>query len=381
MSAERTSVDSSEAESVEEIVLRAAARELRLEPDTLTAERLAGDASSRVYVRVRHPERTIVGVRYPGPFNLGDASTVRLERWCQEHPDDGIVTFSNDPVCQIEMTELMTRVDVPVPEILAIDDREGVILLDDAGDELVQSWMTTASSADVMAVFERAVDLIASFRAATAAVTESGCAGSRLALDGDKLFWELEAFRTFAFEPSLQPALEPSLDVEVHRESRLLSDALSNRPRFLCHRDYHTRNLIVRPDTDPVEGLVVIDFQDARMGPLTYDLVSLVEDPYAQLENWMRQRCVSRFRELSMADGTWPGDDEFGIDYDRMTVQRMLKAVGTFTNQAVIRGKRDYLPSIAPAMASAIPALERLGCYPALMECARRLVAARFETE
>jgi aminoglycoside/choline kinase family phosphotransferase len=381
MSAERMSVDPSDAEHVEDIVLRAVAHELRLPVDAFVAEVLAGDASSRSYVRVRHEDRSIIGVRYPKPFSLGDASTVRLERWCRDNADDGILTFANDPVCHIELTALLTRAEVPVPEILAVDDREGVILLEDVGDGLVQTWMATASSADVIAAFERAVDLIACFRAATEAAVEAGCAGSRLALDGDKLFWELEFFRTNTFERGLVAQVEPSLDADVQRDSRLLADALSDRPRVFCHRDFHARNLIVRPGAAPTDGLVVIDFQDARMGPMAYDLVSLVEDPYVQLENWLRQRLVARFRELAFADGSWPGDAEFGEQYDLMTVQRMLKAVGTFTNQAAVRGKRDYLPFIAPAIDSAARALERLGRYPALVEVAGRLQAARFETE
>lgn len=375
------SVDSSDAEGIEEIVLRAVAHELRLPADSLTSEVLAGDASSRSYVRVRGDSRSVVGVRYPRPFSLGDASTVRLERWCHEFPDDGILTFANDPVCHIEMTALLARAGVPVPEILAVDDREGVVLLEDAGDGLLQSWMTTASSGDIIAAFERAVDLIGCFRAATEAAIEGGCAGSRLALDGDKLFWELEFFRVNTFERALGAPLEPTLDAEVRSESRSLADALSERPRFLCHRDFHARNLIVRPGEAPADGLTVIDFQDARMGPLAYDLVSLVEDPYVQLENWLRQRLVARFRELAFADGSWPGDAEFGEQYDLMTVQRMLKAVGTYTNQAAVRGKRDYLPYIAPALASAGPALERLDRFPALTEAVGRLQTARFETE
>lgn len=375
------SVDPSDAEPVEDIVLRAVAHELRLPVETLTSEALAGDASSRSYVRVRSDGRSIVGVRYPRPFSLGDASTVRLERWCHENPTDGILTFANDPVCHIEMTALLARAGVPVPEILAVDDREGVVLLEDVGDGLLQTWMATASSADSIAAFERAVDLIACFRASTEAAVEAGCAGSRLAFDGDKLFWELEFLRVNAFDRALGAPLEPAQHAEYSREARSLADALSDRPRFLCHRDYHSRNLIVRPGEAPTDGLVVIDFQDARMGPLTYDLVSLVEDPYVQLENWLRQRLVARFRELAFADGSWPGDAEFGEQYDLMTVQRMLKAVGTFTNQAAVRGKRDYLPYIAPALASAGLALARLDRYPTLVDVVKRLQAARFETE
>lgn len=380
MPAEPTSVDPSYEASVEDVVLQSAARELRVSPESLSAELLAGDASSRSYVRIRRDGRALVGVRYPRPFDRGDASAVQIERWCRDLGAEGILTFANDPVCHIEMTALLARAGVPVPEIVAVDDRAGVILLEDVGDGLVQTWMSTAAPADVIAVFERAVDLVGAVRFATRSIQEAGGAGARLALDSDKLFWELEFFRVNTFDRFLGAPLDARADAAVRRESRSLADALSDRPRYLCHRDYHARNLMIRPGGLPADSVVVIDFQDGRMGPLTYDLVSLVEDPYAQLENWLRQRLVSRFRELSLADGSWPGDTEFGVQYDLATAQRMLKAVGTFTNQASVRGTRRYLPFIAPALASAIPALGRLGDFPALLECATRLETASFET-
>lgn len=379
MSAERMHTGDSGAESAPERVLHAAAHELRQPLEVLSAVQLAGDASSRQYVRVTHPGGSLVGVRYPKPFSLGDASMARFERWCDENPDDGALTFANDPVCHIEMTALLSRAGVPVPEILAVDDRDGIILLEDAGDDIVQSWMAGAPEGEIIAVYERAVDLIAGVRSATDAAREAGSTGAHLAFDSAKLLWELEFFRMNTFDSALGAPLSESELAGFRRETEMLAGALASRPRFLCHRDYHSRNLMVRPGSKPADGLVVIDFQDARMGPITYDLVSLLEDPYAQLQNWLRQKLVSRFRELAYADGTWPGDADFGEAYDLMTVQRMLKAVGTFTNQAVSRGRRDYLPYVTPAVDSARAALERLSVFPTLGTLAGRIDVAAMD--
>jgi aminoglycoside/choline kinase family phosphotransferase len=102
------------------------------------------------------------------------------------------------------------------------------------------------------------------------------------------------------------------------------------------------------------------------MGPITYDIVSLVEDPYAALDAPLKARLRERFAAALRDEGLWPGDSALDEEYDLMTAQRLLKAVGTFTNQASVRGKRDYVPYIAPAAAAAREALERLGRFPAL---------------
>jgi aminoglycoside/choline kinase family phosphotransferase len=347
-------------------VLSAAARELRAPLDELSVVRLAGDASSRAFFRVSHPGGTVVAVRYPWPFSVDDGSKLRFDRWCEESPGEGRLTFANDPLCHLEMTALLARFGVPVPDVVAVADREGILFVEDAGDALLQTWYRGASPAEGEAAYERAVDIIALVRAATDAAVAEGTVGGRLAFDADKLEWELEFFRANCFERFLGAPLDSAHDDDVRGECRLLAADLAARPRVLCHRDYHARNLLVLPGAPTREALVVIDFQDARLGPLTYDVVSLLEDPYAALGEDLRERLLGRFVEASIADGSWPGEGAFREEYDLMTVQRLLKAVGTYTHQAAARGKVDYVPYIAPAASEARAALDRLGRFPAL---------------
>jgi aminoglycoside/choline kinase family phosphotransferase len=376
MSFERTPTEVAAVVATDAIVRDVAAQALLIPADTLSVTRLAGDASSRSFFRVTRPEGTLVAVRYPWPFNVGDGSNVRFDRWCEEWPEDGRLTFANDPLCHLELTALLERAGIPVPAVVAVADRDGIIFVEDEGDDLLQTWSRTAPPAQAEAAYERAVDLIAAIRSATDTAVDAGMVAGRLAFDAGKLGWELEFFRVNCFERFLGSPLDEGLYAEVRRESRALAEALGERPRVLCHRDYHARNLLVRPGFAPRDGLVVIDFQDARLGPLAYDVVSLLEDPYAVLDAPLRERLLVRFADASRADGSWPGDEAFREEYDLMTAQRLLKAIGTYTNQAAVRGKREYLPYIAPAAREAHAALDRLGRYPALGRAIRIIEAS-----
>jgi aminoglycoside/choline kinase family phosphotransferase len=103
----------------------------------------------------------------------------------------------------------------------------------------------------------------------------------------------------------------------------------------LCHRDYHSRNLMVHGGT-----LHIIDFQDARMGPDTYDLVSLLRDSYVDLP----ERTVDELIAYFLALGGCAGDAaSFRRRFDLMALQRNLKALGTFGYQTTTRRNTVYI--------------------------------------
>ena len=126
-------------------------------------------------------------------------------------------------------------------------------------------------------------------------------------------------------------------------------------PRVLAHRDYHSRNVMVL-GTDRAAGhgnLRVLDFQDARMGSVYYDLASLLRDSYVTLSEGEVDHLAYAWRhaasrELLRAAGD-PG--AFPALLDAAALQRNVKAIGTFGNQAHNRGKRLYLRFIPPTVA------------------------------
>jgi aminoglycoside/choline kinase family phosphotransferase len=103
----------------------------------------------------------------------------------------------------------------------------------------------------------------------------------------------------------------------------------------LCHRDYHSRNLMLRGD-----HLVIIDFQDARLGPDTYDLVSLLRDSYVDLPWATVDDLIAYFLALQ---GRSADREEFRRRFDLMALQRNMKALGTFGYQTVARGNPVYI--------------------------------------
>jgi aminoglycoside/choline kinase family phosphotransferase len=140
----------------------------------------------------------------------------------------------------------------------------------------------------------------------------------------------LGGYRGASLAPDDRRAIDAALD-EIVAE-------LAAEPRVLCHRDYHSRNLMFANDR-----LYVIDFQDARMGPNTYDLVSLLRDSYVDLPDALVEQLIQEFHAAS---GSAESRSAFRARFDLMALQRNLKALGTFGYQTTVRGNPVYIQYI-----------------------------------
>ena len=141
---------------------------------------------------------------------------------------------------------------------------------------------------------------------------------------------------------------------------------LASEPRVLCHRDYHSRNLMLH------EGqLYIIDFQDARMGPDTYDLVSLLRDSYVDLPEQTVGELIAYFLALK---GSRDTEQEFRPRFHLMALQRNLKALGTFGYQTTARRNPVYIQYIPRTLRYVRDNLEHL---PQIRPPARAAVGAR----
>jgi hypothetical protein len=161
---------------------------------------------------------------------------------------------------------------------------------------------------------------------------------------------------------------------ELQNELREVSVELAARPRVLCHRDYHAMNLMVDKSSD----LRIIDHQDSRMGPASYDLVSLLLDRQRALPSLSEIRASRLFfldeRRNFGLDAIDP--DEFANEFRLMTIQRCLKATGTFSFQTAVRGRAEkYLKFINPMLLIVLQSAEWLERFPTL----RSMIKARLE--
>jgi aminoglycoside/choline kinase family phosphotransferase len=179
-----------------------------------------------------------------------------------------------------------------------------------------------------------------------------------IAFDVEKLSWELQFFVKHFLEAYrgavLTPAGREALGVELLR----VAEELAAEPRVFCHRDYHSRNLMLHAGQ-----LYIIDFQDARMGPDTYDLVSLLRDSYMDFSEREVDELIAFFLALRgvgadrSAAGTEAG--QFRSRFDLMALQRNLKALGTFGFQTTSRGNTVYIQYMPRTLAYVRNNMER----------------------
>jgi len=340
-------------------MLELAARHLDAAADQVTITRLTGDASTRVYLRAAAAGRTLIICLYGEPFDESERAVDRLAKMEAVNPSARLSYHSN-ALAHIEATRLFIDAGLPVPRILATAGSDALMLFEDVGDMRLQDWIANRPPAEVRAAYLRAIELIVDIQSATKLALEADSICSHMAFDEAKLRWELGFFFANFINRYLKLKLDPATANAVQTDFKALCGELAARPRVLVHRDYHARNLMMHD-----EQMFIIDHQDARMGPASYDVASLISDPYATLDADLMSELVEHFIE-SKAASPQPLDEvaAFGCELQLMTVQRMLKAIGTYASQAA-QGNATYIPYIEPARERALAAMNELGRFDA----------------
>jgi aminoglycoside/choline kinase family phosphotransferase len=282
-------------------------------------EPLSGDASTRRYFRVRAASDSWVVALYPEPFDPAELS-----------------------FCVVR--ELFAAYGLPVPEIRDHDGGGGLLLLEDLGEHTLQAALEAADARATAEFYREALEQLALLQGASARGPQKA-ACFHVAFDIEKLSWELHYFEKHFLE-GLRGA-DPSVeDRATLAEGFLrLAQEIASWPRVLCHRDFHSRNLMPHR-----ERLYWIDFQDARMGPASYDLASLLRDSYIGLDEEFVAARAEEFRQRAV-----PGEprEVFQRRFELMSLQRNLKALGTFGFMATQRHNLVYIPYIPGTLASA----------------------------
>ncbi|HYX28042.1 MAG TPA: phosphotransferase [Pyrinomonadaceae bacterium] len=308
---------------------------------------LTPDASTREYFRIAWPKGTAIAAVYPEPF---DPSV---------HP-------------YLDVTRLFLECDLPVPQVLDIDGDAGIVVQEDLGTRQLCQVFEETSEDEREALLEQAIDIIARIQAATPLAFERDSIASRLAFDEPKLSWELNFFCEHYFGSYRKEKLSHGQSAELKAELNDIAAELAAVPRVLCHRDYHTANLML----DKNNNVRVVDHQDARMGPASYDLVSLLTDRQPATPSLAEVRAHRLFfldaRRRCGLEAIDP--DDFSKEFRLMTIQRGLKAVGTFSCQTAVYGRgKFYERHIRPTFLIVLQACEWLERFPVL----QRLIKER----
>ncbi|MDD1609473.1 MAG: phosphotransferase [Methylococcaceae bacterium] len=266
----------------------------------------SSDASFRRYFRVKTPE---------GSFVIMDAPPEKEQ----------LAPF-------IRIANLMANAQLHVPAIFQQNLVDGFLLLEDLGS---QNLLDEINNHNADSLYQPAFDSLFNLQ------TKTQLENSNLpSYDQALLERELDIFEEWFLGQYLDIEIPVSLWQSVR--SLLINSALE-QPITCVHRDYHSRNLMVLNNN----GLGVIDFQDAVIGPITYDLVSLLRDCYIdwdveQVERWM----TAYYQRLQQAELIQCELSQFKRWFDLMGMQRHLKAIGIFSRLNFRDSKPNYLDDI-----------------------------------
>jgi N-acetylmuramate 1-kinase len=234
----------------------------------------------------------------------------------------------------VSVARLFSRMPLPVPEVLGHADPLGILALEDLGDVTLQSHVGAGTPTKHEALYRQAVAFIGVLQQRGSELLTPTDPPSQLSFDVEKLTWEMDFFVKHFVEGYRGAVLSVAERGALAREWAEIVEELASEPKVLCHRDYHSRNLMVHDGQ-----LYVIDFQDARMGPDTYDLASLLRDSYVDITELELDSFIAYFLAIkSVTDIV-----EFRRRFDLMALQRNLKALGTFGYQAAARRNPIYI--------------------------------------
>lgn len=298
-------------------------RDVEIPYDRIVAA--SGDASFRRYFRIYSTERSLIAMDAPPPM-------------------EDVRPF-------VQIARLLDRAGVNVPNMHAVDEGRGFVLLEDFGNRCYRDELD-ADSADRL--YRDAIDALVTFQCA---IDCDLCDCPRYG--EDLLRRELGLFREWFLERLSGIRLNASDTALLEETAAVLVQAAMEQPRVFVHRDYHCRNLMVCPQGNPG----ILDFQDAVIGPLTYDLVSLLRDcyiswPQARVEGW-----AAFYLETAQQRGLPMRlhESRFWRWFDLMGMQRHLKAIGIFSRLALRDGKNGYLGDIPRTLGYVTEACSR---YP-----------------
>ncbi len=288
-------------------------------PSTSRLVAVSDDASFRRYFRFAGLEPSLIFVDAP-----------------PEHEDSA--SF-------IKVSAALRHAGIACPEVLAADLDQGFMVVSDLGDQVYLAAMNSDPS--------RVAGLYDDALACNVRMLDVAC--DLPDYDRTRLLSEMSLFEQWFLTQQLQISVPDSVNDMLQTLYELLVQSARSQPQVFVHRDFHCRNLMVIDDNSPG----VIDFQDAVIGPITYDLVSLYKDCYYRFERTKVETAVARYHRALVARKIV--DDRAPVLrwFDLMGVQRHLKCAGIFSRLNLRDGKPGYLHDIPLVISYLVEAAER----------------------
>ena len=304
---------------------------------------------------MREELRTWIQTRFPQPIVTeltGDASTRRFFRVSPAEGGEAVILMDYGAPFDGEsddqrLTAIFLKGGLPVPRILEAAPDAGCLLLEDLGDRMLEDEFEAAKDkGETPKLWLLAAQLAGRIaREGSKALADSDRRQGPT-LDAERFRFEMRFFienfvekhRKIRGDHGVLRGLLGKLAAEAARTPRLV----------LCHRDFHSRNLMVRPGPN----LAMVDIQDARWGPDTYDLASLIFDAYVELDETWFESLIGRYLDTAGIDD----DADLRHRFHVVAAERMIKALGTFGHQLEVVGNTRYVD----AMSRTLRRLDRL---------------------
>ena len=237
--------------------------------------------------------------------------------------DESLDTF-------LKITDKLQQAKLNVPEIFDCDSTKGFLVITDFGDDLYSKKLNDET---VYCLYTDALEAIVKMQ------TKVDCTGLK---DFDSFYEdENNLFLDWFLKKHLKIELDSTSSTEVNTEFNKINNILKSIPKTFVHRDYHSRNLLVTDLNNPG----IIDYQDAVMGPVTYDLVSLLKDCYVTWNDGLVEDMLESFFTRMKSD-TINNISDFRYWFEITGLQRHIKAIGIFSRLNYRDRKSGYLQDI-----------------------------------
>jgi aminoglycoside/choline kinase family phosphotransferase len=291
-----------------------------------TIELMPRHASMRRYARVVVGGRSEVLMMMPTPESAPD------EAGGGERP-----ALSQDPFVLVH--GWLNRLHQPVPELYAVDEDSDALWLEDVGTTDLDQWIVQERE-PLADAYRRVLDTLLEFQQASQAERPPPVVSSR-SFGPDILLWELEHYVKWRIEAALGATPTRAQRSALDRGFAALVGDLCAIPLVPMHRDFQSHNIMVKPEGE----LVLLDFQDAMLGPAVYDSVALLRDSYVRIPPGVLSELL---RHYALGVVTTPAVagasvDDVGLWFHMQTLQRKLKDAGRFVFIDRVKGNPDFL--------------------------------------
>ena len=268
-----------------------------------TVEVASADASFRSYYRLRNEDETYVLM------------------------DSSLLLESLPPF--VDMNERLSMVNVRVPRIIVKNMALGYLILEDFGN---RHYLDVLDHENYQKLYKKAIDEIIKMQSADTSNVPT--------YDKEFLLFEMELMQEWYLNKYLKISIIPKEEKIIKDTLESIAHVVLEQPQGLfVHRDFHSRNIMLTSKDD----IGIIDFQDARAGAITYDLVSLLKDCYIEWDREEVDKLALYYRD---SVGLEVDDATFIKWFDFMGLQRHIKVLGIFARLHLRDGKEGYLKDI-----------------------------------